>query len=405
MRFLITGCSGYVGQLLVPILSKMDMDLLLVGRDSSKLKRLFPKCCAISYDELLKTTDRFDAVVHLATINNKSKQNIASFERVNSDFALELVEIAKKLKVKKFFYFSSFHCLYPWANNNYVRSKRNACKKLKKVKGIRIQILYLPMVYGTQLPQKLRFLRHVPNALRLKLLGLFGALKPLVNAETIASHLTTKFDGRGHNEFVLCDDISQNVVYSLAKRVIDIAFCAFLFAGLFWLPLVIGLLVLKEDGRPIFLKQARVGMGQKIFGCFKFRTMDVATPHLGTHQVTENYITKVGVILRKTKIDELPQLINIIRNQMSVVGPRPCLPNQLDLIEHRKRLGVFDLKPGLTGYSQVLGFDMSKPRELALLDAQYIKIRSLFFDLLIIIKTIEFTIKKKAKKIEGNLDL
>ena len=132
-----------------------------------------------------------------------------------------------------------------------------------------------------------------------------------------------------------------------------------------------------QAGFPLFLQQ-RVGREEKLFTLIKFRTMRPETGSVGTHEVNPDQVTTWGKLLRKTKIDELPQLWNVVKGDMSLVGPRPCLPNQTALIQERKRLGVFNVRPGITGLAQIQGIDMSTPDLLAKTDAEMIRTMSLF---------------------------
>lgn len=126
-----------------------------------------------------------------------------------------------------------------------------------------------------------------------------------------------------------------------------------------------------DTGSPVFM-QTRVGKNQKKFTLIKFRTMPVATKSVATHLADASAVTKLGNFLRKTKIDELPQLINVVKGEMSLVGPRPNLFNQDDLIKARDALGVYDVLPGVTGLAQVKNIDMSTPQLLAKTDKQMI---------------------------------
>ena len=128
---------------------------------------------------------------------------------------------------------------------------------------------------------------------------------------------------------------------------------------------------LMESNKPIFI-QKRVGKNQIPFNLIKFRTMKVSTPSLPSHLVHKKSITRFGRVIRLLKIDELPQLINVIKGDMSLVGPRPCLYNQLELISLRQDSNVFQVKPGITGLAQVKGIDMSNPKKLALIDSYMI---------------------------------
>lgn len=153
----------------------------------------------------------------------------------------------------------------------------------------------------------------------------------------------------------------------LQIRILDVFFSL---VGIFFtLPLMAVIFVLSffENGSPLFF-QTRVGKNQKPFTLVKFRTMVSQTDSVGTHLVDPNAITRFGRFLRKAKLDELPQLFNVLLGQMSLVGPRPCLPNQTELVSERKKRHVFDVRPGVTGLAQVNSVDMSTPRKLARYD-------------------------------------
>ena len=154
-------------------------------------------------------------------------------------------------------------------------------------------------------------------------------------------------------------------------RIID--FLAALFGLLLLWPilLIVTIIGLFDTGSPIFV-QTRVGKNQKPFKLIKFRTMSVETKSVASHLASNASITKLGNFLRKTKIDELPQLINVVKGEMSLVGPRPNLFNQQELIKERDALGVYDVLPGVTGLAQVQNIDMSTPKLLAETDKQMI---------------------------------
>ncbi|MDB4244530.1 sugar transferase [Gammaproteobacteria bacterium] len=147
------------------------------------------------------------------------------------------------------------------------------------------------------------------------------------------------------------------------------------------------LFVLIEDGFPAIFVQERLGKNLKIFKIYKIRTMYQDTPNLGSHEVSASNYLKIGSILRKLKIDELPQVINFINGDINLIGPRPGLPSQIKLKEFRLKNGIFNTTPGITGLGQVLGYDMSNPEQLALIDALYIQNKSVKIDLMIFIAT------------------
>ena len=135
--------------------------------------------------------------------------------------------------------------------------------------------------------------------------------------------------------------------------------------------LVVTIIGLFDTGSPIFI-QERVGRNKKPFKLIKFRTMSVDTQSVASHLASTSSITKLGAFLRKTKLDELPQLINVLKGEMSLVGPRPNLFNQQELIKERDALGVYKVLPGITGLAQVQNIDMSTPELLAKTDSEMI---------------------------------
>ncbi|MBE0694890.1 MAG: sugar transferase [Aquamicrobium sp.] len=156
---------------------------------------------------------------------------------------------------------------------------------------------------------------------------------------------------------------------------------------LWWLLGLIWLLVRVQSPGPGIFAQTRVGRNGAEFTCYKFRTMKTGTAQAATNEVPMEAVTRVGRFLRRTKLDELPQIWNILRNEISLVGPRPCLPVQMQLVEARRRRGVLSLKPGITGLAQVNGIDMSDPERLARWDARYLALQSLALDARILLAT------------------
>jgi O-antigen biosynthesis protein WbqP len=144
-----------------------------------------------------------------------------------------------------------------------------------------------------------------------------------------------------------------------------------------------------EDGMPIFFKQKRAGINYTFFNIYKFRSMKKHTPNVATHLLDnpEHYLLKIGGVLRKLSLDELPNLINIVRGEMVFVGPRPALYNQDDLMALRVAAGIDKLKPGITGWAQINGRDDMSIEKKVQLEQQYLANRSTLLDIEIIIKT------------------
>ena len=147
------------------------------------------------------------------------------------------------------------------------------------------------------------------------------------------------------------------------------------------------LLIFVEDGLPIFFRQERLGKNKKIFTIYKIRTMKNDAPQLGTHAVSKNFLLKIGKFIRKIKLDEFPQLINVIIGDINLVGPRPGLVTQEILSSERDKKNIFNIKPGITGLAQILGYDMSNPKKLSEIDMIYMKKKSKYVNFMILLGT------------------
>lgn len=180
-------------------------------------------------------------------------------------------------------------------------------------------------------------------------------------------------------------------MYEFLKRFFDIVLSLVAIIVFSWLLIIIAVAIVVEDKGNILFKQKRIGKNKKEFYIYKFRTMKVSTPKdVPTHLLDnpESYITKIGGFLRKTSLDELPQLFNILKGDMSIVGPRPALWNQFDLIALRDENGSNSVRPGLTGWAQVNGRDELPIDVKAGFDGEYIKKMSIIFDIKIILMTV-----------------
>lgn len=183
------------------------------------------------------------------------------------------------------------------------------------------------------------------------------------------------------------------------KRIIDLVLSL---VGCFLLAvpmLTIAIIIVIDDPGPIFFKQKRVGIHKKYFNILKFRTMKMSTPHdVPTHllEQPEQYITRAGRILRKTSLDELPQIFQILIGEMSVIGPRPALWNQYDLIRERDCYGANDVRPGLTGWAQINGRDELPISIKAQYDGEYVQRMSFLFDCKCFFGTISKVLKQEG---------
>ena len=161
--------------------------------------------------------------------------------------------------------------------------------------------------------------------------------------------------------------------------------------------IVVILLIITDDGLPVFFIQKRVGINYTFFNLYKFRSMRKNTPNVATHLLKEpdQYLLKIGKIIRKLSLDELPNLINIIKGDMVFVGPRPALYNQNDLMQLRINAGVDKLKPGLTGWAQINGRDEISMKDKVALEKEYMDRKSILFDIKIFFMTFASAFLKK----------
>ncbi|MDB9907983.1 sugar transferase [Gammaproteobacteria bacterium] len=150
---------------------------------------------------------------------------------------------------------------------------------------------------------------------------------------------------------------------------------------------VAAILIFIEDGFPIFFKQKRIGLHKEKFTIYKIRTLKKNAPQVGTHEIKEHHKLNMGRAIRALKLDEFPQLFNVIKGDLNLVGPRPGLESQLALEEARMFQGIFETKPGITGLAQVLGYDMSTPEMLAEVDKLYIDNKSPKLNIIIFLAT------------------
>lgn len=165
---------------------------------------------------------------------------------------------------------------------------------------------------------------------------------------------------------------SPNPARFAVLRILDVCIALPVLVASLPILLVCLIVVRTNSTGPGIFRQKRVGKGHRIFICYKLRTMKLETRSVASHEVSISAITTVGGFLRRTKLDELPQLVNVMRGEMSLVGPRPCLPTQAELIAAREERGVYGVRPGITGPAQIKGVDMSTPQVLAALDAKWL---------------------------------
>ncbi len=387
MRIVITGASGFVGRLLVPELRAAGAELLLVGRDPAAMADMAaPGIETCGYDMLAERGQGADALLHLAVRNNDRPGSDEDFRAVNVTLLGEVVEAARAAGIPTFLNATTVKV---GGDTAYGRSKAQGEALLAGTDGLRVVNLRLAAVHGGGAYRgTLAHLHKLPKALRPAALQVLGALRPTVHVSRVAEAvLRHAGGGPARVEEIVTDAQKGNRVYAAGTRLIDLGFALAILLLFWWLLAIVWLLVRVGSPGPGIFAQERVGQAGRTFTCYKFRTMQAGTAQRGTHEIGAAAVTHLGAVLRRTKIDELPQVANILRGELSLVGPRPCLPVQTELVEARRTRGVLDVRPGITGWAQIHDIDMSAPIRLAETDRDYIALRSLTLDLKIILAT------------------
>lgn len=389
----VTGATGFVGSQLVPRLPK-DVPLLLVSREPDALRSKFAGVNVCDYEELKAHDLRGAVVIHLAARNNDRPGTYDEFHAVNVEHLLWTAAAVRACGARRFIHLSSTHALRSDEGDAYGASKREGARQLAEAWPDGATNLYLPAIYGSRFQGRLARLNRFPRFMLPLVLSALRQLKPLISIDTLLSTLLeiaeqpTATDDSWRSERYAADPVPRIGCHAAVKRSIDLlaVFAVLILAG--WAMVIMGLWVRFDSKGPAIFAQRRVGRRGREFTCYKFRTMSLGTPEAATHNISEAAITRAGSFLRRTKLDELPQIVNVLRNQMSLVGPRPCLPQQAELIDRRMRRGVLELKPGITGLAQINDVDMSDPARLAAWDSRYGAFRNLASDCAILILTV-----------------
>lgn len=391
----LTGASGFVGSELIPRLARPDGGgMLLVSRDAARLRALHPtlECC--DYDALSRLDLAGAVFVHLAVRNNDRPGTLVEYEAANVAHLLETAAIARAGGARRFINLCTTHALQPAPDDPYGMSKAEGARRLLQQWPEGAVNLYIPAVYGERLQGRLGLLNRLPAWSRSMVLTILRQVKPVISADMLArtmvalGHVDSARVSAIGEMIPVADRVNETGVYAIGKRCMDLLAALGIFVLLGWAMVILALLIRLDSAGPAIFAQRRVGRGGRPFTCYKFRTMQAGTVEVATHHIGGQSVTRIGRLLRRSKLDELPQAFNILRNEMSLVGPRPCLPVQTELVAERAMRGVLDLKPGVTGLAQINDIDMSDPRVLAMWDARYAAFRTLLLDVVILVRTI-----------------
>ncbi len=383
--FVITGATGKVARHLVPKLATSGKRILAVSRDTAALRRLYGGLVRVDICdyEALAAIEACDTLIHLAARNNDRPGTLDEFTRVNVDFSAWVCGHFDRMDGRRFVNVSSIHSLDGDNPSAYARSKELGRRRMANLLGERLDNVHIGYFHDEGYwGEKLSFLARLGSLGKPAFLA-FKALKPTTSARSLADYISGPANALPRPG-ILTDNLTEERVYRTVTRAGDIAVGLGILLGLS--PLLFALLLwirVDSPGSAVFA-QTRVGRSGERFTLYKFRTMKRDTASVGTHEVTAASVTRVGKFLRKSKLDELPQAFNLIRGDMTLVGPRPCLPTQKELLDARSERDVLAIKPGVTGYAQIRGIDMSRPRDLAESDYIYMKLQSLTLNLQIL---------------------
>jgi lipopolysaccharide/colanic/teichoic acid biosynthesis glycosyltransferase len=399
MKVIVTGAASPLGQIVVPQILKAGLEMVLVTQSGDQEHTLYPNVPSVTLSALSDTGSGIGSettvLLHLAILQSNTADHPDDYAKQNVAFLQDVLAVVQKLGVRRVIYPASPQAKAD-TQDPYKSSRFEAEQHLNDaVKDSRIDqltLLAIPAVYtDDQFRGRLTRLNSVPKILRAPLIALLGALYPILHGDRLATtliELLGKPPESGVNTLFLADDQSTNIAYRIGQRIMDIGFAVSIIVILWWALILVWIAVKLTSPGPGIFAQPRVGKAKKTFTCLKFRTMNQGTRQAGTHEMSTAEVTNVGKFLRASKLDELPQIVNLLRGDMSLVGPRPGLPIQTELSQARDARGIFKVRPGITGLAQVQGVDMSEPETLARLDAEYVARRSLLLDLRLLLATV-----------------
>lgn len=352
MRVALAGASGSMGRMLVPRLVANGAKVVLIDRDVDHRHARFVGVSIQHPEDSANAGGAFDLLIRLEDGFDQGEQR--SHPRMSPP-PRRVIDVVR------------------------LRHGATACSSLSAVGAEPNAALVI----------------QVPAVVNQRNLGPFGpaahmirtALRQSLSADRLARFLLEEAPEIERTHVLLSEGQRDNPVYAAVIRGFDLAFALTVILGFWWLLAGLWLAVRLDSPGPGIFRQTRIGRRGHPFTCWKFRTMAPGTRQAGTHELSADAVTRIGGLLRASKLDELPQVFNILRGEMALIGPRPCLPVQAALIEARARRGVLDLMPGISGLAQVEGIDMSDPERLAARDADYAALQCIGVDLGLMIAT------------------
>ena len=390
MNIIITGATGFIGKQLVPLLNFKTNEIALFGRDIKKLNEIYPQFMVYEYKDLERVINKNSIILHLAVKNNRennNKKNLRDYLKVNVMFTKKLYKIAMQARIKKFLNLSTTNILNENKKDPYSMTKRKLVNNIKNKENLKFINLIMPIVYGKKFTGRLSFLNMFPRSFSFSLMKFISAFKSTMNIKLLADYINEREFMKNNCDIILTDGQNNNIFFKIFKKMIDLFFSISILFFFSWLILIISIFIKISSNGPILFVHKRIGKNNVIFSCYKFRTMKQATPISATHKIKKKQVTYIGKFLRKTKLDEIPQVINILKGDMSLIGPRPCIVSQKDIIKVREKYKINKILPGITGLAQINRIDMSDKNMLTKFDYRYLKLRSIISELNIILRT------------------
>ncbi len=386
----VTGATGFIGSAIVADLLNNGYKVRALVREIPIAEQQLKNVDYFPYEQLDSALRNAYACLHFAAKNNDAVSTEKEFIKDNFELTKELIVAADKSGVEKFIFASSTKALSHKSNDWYSQSKLKSENWIEEAFSGNMQIctLRLPPVYGPNTKNKLSKLEPLPQPLRSFTLNQLRALTPIVSVSEVSVSVRDLISNKNlPRELMLSSPLTCSSSYWLFYFLIN---AAFVVLCILLLPVLIAIsgIVFATSKGPVLFLQKRIGKNTVPYTCIKFRTMAQGTKQQGTHLVSASSVTKIGSFLRKSKIDELPQAINIATGKMSLIGPRPCLLNQQEVIDERNLLDAYKITPGISGLAQVSDIDMSTPKKLATYDQRYCASRSIITDCKIILQTI-----------------
>jgi len=372
MRVVISGEIGVAGQQIIRRLNELGHAPSLVGSNPDWLGQLFPQLTALDYGSPAIADLGYDIWVHLIVPEREGGANLVE----GAERAARAAQKTDLAGAGRFICLSSISTLSE-NHSTEAQQMRLAEAALREIWAGDLEVVYVPAITDRTGGSTLRS-------------NLAKAFSPSVRANELVAALISRQEGTyiSTGARVVVDPQDANPVFRFAKRTIDLVLAIGILVCLWWAMIIVWAAVRLQSPGPGIYRQPRVGRDGRTFTCLKFRTMVLSTPDKGTHEISDTAVTRLGRILRSTKLDELPQIFNVIRNEMTFVGPRPSLPSQFDIVTEREKRGILRVKPGITGLSQIKHIDMSDAVRLAECDYRYLALQSLKLDFQIMLATL-----------------